>query len=427
MTIKYVKKKEISVNRSEDVSKIVERILDDINEGGEKALLEFAEKFDNYSGNILISPDTIIAAKKSVKETVKDDIFYAYRNIKAFSERQLESLNEFEMEVMPGLHAGQKILPLQAAGCYVPGGRYSHIASGLMTVTTAKVAGVNHIAVCTPPSPNSNENRVISDEMMFALDLCGADKIFLIGGVQAIALMANGYLGAEKANIIVGPGNQYVAEAKRQIFGSAGIDLLAGPTDSLVIADCKADAELVATDLVSQAEHGYNSPVWLLTSSEELAYEVLSLVPRIIEILPGQNRVNASEAWKNLGEVILCSSKEEIVDIANEIAPEHLHVQAGDLSWWKKKLKSYGSLFLGAETTVAFGDKASGPNHVLPTSGAAKYTGGLSVHNFIKVVTWQKANEKSVKRLAEVTANISRLEGMEGHALAAEIRLKKYS
>jgi len=295
-----------------------------------------------------------------------------------------------------------------------------------MTVTTAKAAGVKNIIACTPPNSNVIGAEPISNEMLYTLNLCGADKIFLVGGVQAIALMANGLLGTQKADIIVGPGNQYVAEAKRQIFGATGIDLLAGPTDVLIIADEEADAELVATDLVSQAEHGYNSPVWLVTTSNILAKKVLQLVPEIIEKLPAQNKLNASQAWRELGEIILCSTRAEAVKIANEIAPEHLHVQATEPNWWKGELNSYGSLFLGEETTVAFGDKAAGPNHVLPTSGAAKYTGGLSVHKFIKVVTWQKAESRSLNRLAEVTANISRLEGMEGHALSADVRLKKY-
>ena len=409
-----------------DVSIVVKDILDHISSGGDQALLDFAKKFDNWEGKIEVSSDIIQNANNLVNKNVKDDILYAYRNIKVFAERQLESITEFDLEVAPGLNAGQKIIPLETAGCYVPGGRYSHIASALMTVTTAKVAGVKNIIACTPPNSNVIGAEPISNEMLYTLNLCGADKIFLVGGVQAIALMANGLLGTQKADIIVGPGNQYVAEAKRQIFGATGIDLLAGPTDVLIIADEEADAELVATDLVSQAEHGYNSPVWLLTTSNILAKRVLELVPEIIEKLPAQNKSNASQAWQELGEIILCSTRKEVVEVANKIAPEHLHVQATELDWWKGELTAYGSLFLGEETTVAFGDKAAGPNHVLPTSGAAKYTGGLSVHKFIKVVTWQKAERGSLSRLAEATANISRLEGMEGHALSADVRLQKY-
>jgi sulfopropanediol 3-dehydrogenase len=427
LTINFLKKKIIQKTIHEsDVSIVVKDILDHISSGGDQALLEFAKKFDNWEGKIEVSSDIIQNADNLVKKNIKDDILYAYRNIKVFAERQLESITEFDLEVAPGLNAGQKIIPLETAGCYVPGGRYSHIASALMTVTTAKAAGVKNIIACTPPNSNVIGAEPISNEMLYTLNLCGADKIFLVGGVQAIALMANGLLGTQKADIIVGPGNQYVAEAKRQIFGATGIDLLAGPTDVLIIADEEADAELVATDLVSQAEHGYNSPVWLVTTSNILAKKVLQLVPEIIEKLPAQNKLNASQAWRELGEIILCSTRAEAVKIANEIAPEHLHVQATEPDWWKGELNSYGSLFLGEETTVAFGDKAAGPNHVLPTSGAAKYTGGLSVHKFIKVVTWQKAESRSLNRLAEVTANISRLEGMEGHALSADARLKKY-
>jgi sulfopropanediol 3-dehydrogenase len=302
----------------------------------------------------------------------------------------------------------------------VPGGRYAHVASALMTITTAKVAGVPHITAASPAKPGQG----IPDAIVFTMDLAGADAILALGGVQAVAAMAHGHFGLPGADILVGPGNQYVAEAKRQLFGPIGIDMVAGPTDSMVIADSTANPETVAWDLVGQAEHGYNSPVWLVTNDATLAQSVLATVPRLVETLPEANAENARRAWASHGEIILCGSFEEMARVADSYAPEHLHVQAEGLDWWLNRLRVYGSLFLGAETTVAFGDKCAGPNHVLPTSGAARYTGGLSVHKFLKTVTWQRATAEGARPVAEAAARISRLEGMEGHARTADIRLR---
>jgi len=331
-------------------------------------------------------------------------------------------MKDINCEVVTGLTAGQKCIPVNAAGCYVPGGLYSHIASAIMTVTTAKVAGCSNIAVCSPPRPQVG----IAPAIIYAAHICGADQILALGGVQGVAAMAFGLFGLPKANILVGPGNQFVAEAKRILFGRVGIDMFAGPTDSLILADATADAQIVAADLVGQAEHGYNSPVWLVTDDRALAQTVMKLVPEQISTLPKLNKDSASNAWNDYAEVILCSNREEMVKVSDDYAPEHLTIQAADLDWWLDNLSSYGSLFLGEETTVAFGDKASGTNHVLPTSSAAKYTGGLSVHKFMKIVTWQRATREGTKPIAEATARISRLEGMEAHARTADIRLKKY-
>jgi sulfopropanediol 3-dehydrogenase len=292
----------------------------------------------------------------------------------------------------------------------------------MMTVTTAKVAGCGHITACSPPRPGIGINPAI----IYTANLCGADTILALGGVQGIAAMAFGLFGLPKSDILVGPGNQFVAEAKRILFGRVGIDMFAGPTDSLILADGTADPEIVAADLVGQAEHGYNSPVWLATTDRELAEKVMMLVPGLIDDLPEVNADNARAAWRDYAEVIVCDTREEVAEVSDEIAPEHLTVQAEDLEWWLGRLKCYGSLFLGEETTVAFGDKAAGPNHVLPTSGAARYTGGLSVHKYMKIVTWQRSTRDAAKPVAEATARISRLEGMEGHARTADIRLKKY-
>ena len=423
MTITYLKKATLtSTSDASDVQKTVKTILDDIEAGGDAKAIEYAAKFDNYQGNILLTREEIEAAKALVPEKVRGDIAFAHDNVRRFAEAQRDTLLDMEIEIVPGLMAGQKTIPVDAAGCYIPGGRYSHIASAIMTVTTAKVAGCNHIMACSPPRADQG----IAPAIVYAADLCGADHILAMGGVQAVASMTFGLFGLPEANILVGPGNQFVAEAKRILFGRVGIDMIAGPTDSLILADSTADAAVVASDLVGQAEHGYNSPVWLVTDNKELAETVMGMVPNLIADLPETNRVNADAAWRDYAEVIVCDTREEMAATSDKYAPEHLTVQAADLDWWKDRLTCYGSLFLGEETTVAFGDKASGPNHVLPTSGAATYTGGLSVHKYMKIVTWQRATRDGMKPVAESTARISRLEGMEGHARTADIRLAKY-
>ncbi len=423
MAKEYLKKATLtSTSHASDVSETVRGILDDIEAGGDAKAMEYAAKFDKYDGNVILTRDEITAAASLVPEKLKQDIQFAHDNVRRFAETQKETLRSVELEVVPGLIAGQKSIPVQGAGCYVPGGRYSHIASAIMTVTTAKVAGCQHIVACSPPRPGVG----IAPAIIYAADLCGADTILAMGGVQGVAAMAFGLFGLPKANILVGPGNQFVAEAKRTLFGRVGIDMIAGPTDSLILADASADPMVVATDLVGQAEHGYNSPVWLVTDTRSLAEEVMRLVPELIADLPEVNRENATAAWRDYAEVILCADREEMAATSDEYAPEHLTVQAEDLDWWLERLSCYGSLFLGEETTVAFGDKASGTNHVLPTSGAANYTGGLSVHKYMKIVTWQRATREGAKPVAEATARISRLEGMEGHARTADIRLKKY-
>ncbi|MEL6645678.1 MAG: histidinol dehydrogenase [Pseudomonadota bacterium] len=423
MPREYLKKATLtSKSDAGETQATVRGILDDIEAGGDAAALEYARKFDRYDGEILLSPETIDAAVAQVPEKLRRDIAFAHANVKRFAEAQRNTVADFEVEVVPGLIAGQKAIPVHAAGCYVPGGRYSHIASAIMTVTTAKVAGCNHIVACSPPRPDQG----VAPAIVYAAHLCGADKILAMGGVQGVAAMTFGLFGLPKANILVGPGNQFVAEAKRMLFGRVGIDMIAGPTDSLILADGSADPMVVAVDLVGQAEHGYNSPVWLVTDDRPLAEEVMRLVPLLIDDLPEVNRENATAAWRDYAEVILCADREEMAQTSDDYAPEHLTVQAEDLDWWLERLSCYGSLFLGEETTVAFGDKASGTNHVLPTSGAANYTGGLSVHKYMKIVTWQRATRDGAKPVAEATARISRLEGMEGHARTADIRLKKY-
>jgi len=423
MTIEYLKTAaKTSASDANDVRETVHNILNEIEAGGEAAARVYAQKFDKYEGNIVLTRDEIDAAAAQVPGKLKDDIRFAHENIKRFAEAQKDSIGDVEVEVRPGLIASQKAIPCNAAGCYVPGGRYAHIASAMMTVATARVAGCPNVVACSPPRPGQG----IHPAIVYTADLCGADTILALGGVQGVAAMAFGLFGAPKADILVGPGNQFVAEAKRILFGRVGIDMIAGPTDSLIIADDSADAEIVAADLVGQAEHGYNSPVWVVTNHRPLAEAVMARVPELIADLPELNAGNAQAAWRDYAEVILCADREEMARVSDDTAPEHLTVMAHDLDWWLERLRCYGSLFLGEETTVAFGDKASGPNHVLPTSGAARYTGGLSVHKYMKLVTWQRATRDGARPVAEATARISRLEGMEAHARTADIRLAKW-
>ncbi len=405
-----------------DVTAQVRALLAEIAAGGEVAAQAMARRFDGWEGEVIVSPATRAAAAAALPAQIKADIRFAHDNIRCFAEAQRATIRDTQVEILPGLVAGQKQIPVRAAGCYVPGGRYAHVASAIMTVTTARVAGVGHVTACSPPHPGTG----IPPAIIYAMDLCGADVILNMGGVQAVAAMAQGLFGLPRADILVGPGNQYVAEAKRILFGQVGIDMVAGPTDLLVLADGAADAGLVAADLVGQAEHGYNSPVWLVTDSRPLAEEVMARVPGLIESLPQLNADNARAAWRDHAEVVLCAGRDEMARVSDDYAPEHLHVQCADPDWWLDRLTAYGSLFLGEETTVAFGDKASGPNHVLPTSGAARYTGGLSVGKFMKTVTWQRSTRAAARPVAEATARISRLEGMEGHARTADIRLAKY-
>ena len=423
MPVEYLKKATLtSKSDASDVHQTVKTILSDIEAGGDAKAMEYAAKFDRYEGNVILKQADIDAASAQVSDQLKADIRFAADNVRRFAEAQRATLIDTQVEIVPGLIAGQKTIPVNAAGCYVPGGRYSHIASAIMTVTTAKVAGCSHIVACSPPRPGVGINPAI----VYAAHLCGANTILAMGGVQGVAAMTYGLFDLPKANILVGPGNQFVAEAKRILFGQVGIDMIAGPTDSLILADDTADADIVAADLVGQAEHGYNSPVWLVTDNRALAEKVMALVPGLIDALPEVNRENATAAWRDYAEVILCADREEMAATSDRYAPEHLTVQAQDLDWWLERLTCYGSLFLGEETTVAFGDKASGTNHVLPTGGAASYTGGLSVHKFMKIVTWQRATRDGSRPVAEATARISRLEGMEGHARTADVRLAKY-
>lgn len=407
----------------QDTRETVHRMLTDIEQGGEEKALEYARELDRFEGEVVVSPEDVKKAAAVLPESVKEDIRFSYERVRGFAEAQRASMQEFEVELSPGLFAGQRLIPVNNAGCYVPGGRYAHIASAVMSVTTAKVAGVKNVVVCSPPN---RDHGGVHPAIIYTANLCGADTILSLGGVQGVAALAYGLFTGHPADIIVGPGNRFVAEAKRILFGRVGIDLFAGPTEILVIADASADPEVVASDLVGQAEHGPDSPAWLISLSREIAEAVVARVPHYIERLPEPNRLAAESAWRDYGEVMLVDTREEAVRASDAYAPEHLEVQAEELDWWLDNLSNYGSLFLGEETTVAYGDKCSGTNHILPTKGAARYTGGLSVGKFIKTVTWQRMTREANRSVGVASSRISRLEGMEGHALTGDDRLQKY-
>tara|TARA_B100000945_G_scaffold53099_1_gene38489 strand:- start:729 stop:2015 length:1287 start_codon:yes stop_codon:yes gene_type:complete len=424
MTIKYLKKSPKTPSTDDfKTREIVQGLLNDLEKSREEGCKELTKKFDKYEGEIIISKEKIDEISKSLDQKTKDDIKFSYDRVRKFAEAQLKNYGQdFEVELSKGLYAGQKLIPVNTAGCYIPGGRYAHIASAVMSVTTAKVAGVKNIIACSPPKAEIGAHPAI----IYTANLCGADVILNLGGVPAIAAMTYGMFGNQPADILVGPGNQFVAEAKRILFGKVGIDLFAGPTEIAVIADETADPEIVAFDLVGQAEHGYNSPAWLFTTSQKLAHEVMKRVPELISDLPELPRTSSEAAWRDFGEVILCDTNEEMAKISDEYAPEHLEVQTKNDKWFHDRLKNYGSLFIGEETTVAYGDKCSGTNHILPTKGAGKYTGGLFVGKFIKTLSFQRMTKESTKEVGAAAARISRYEGMEAHARTGDVRLRKY-
>jgi sulfopropanediol 3-dehydrogenase len=423
MAVEYLKKASKTAATGEgDTRRIVSEMLADIEAGGEDRVRHYASSLDGWTGDIVVSRDEIAAAAEKVPQRLRDDLRFAHERVRKFAEAQLASLTEFETELSPGLFAGQKLIPVNTAGCYIPGGRYSHVASAIMSVTTAKVAGVDNVIACSV----AQKGQGVPPAILYTADLCGADTILALGGVQGIAAMAFGLFTGHAADILVGPGNRFVAEAKRLLFGRVGIDLFAGPTEIAIIADDTADPDIVASDLVGQAEHGPDSPAWLIALDRGLAEAAMARMDGLINALPDVQRDAATAAWRDYGEVVLCDSREDAAQVSDNYAAEHLEVQAGDLDGWLARLCNYGSLFVGEETTVAFGDKCSGTNHILPTKGAARYTGGLSVGKFIKTVTYQRMTEEANREVAAVTARISRLEGMEGHARTGDDRLRKY-
>jgi sulfopropanediol 3-dehydrogenase len=423
MTLRYLKKaSKTPETETATARRVVDEMLAAIAERGEAAVREYAQRLDGWTGDIVMSPAAIDAALAQVPAQVRADIDFAVAQISDFARAQRESIRETQVELHPGVIAGQRVLPVNVVGCYAPAGRYAHVASAYMTVATAKAAGVGTVIACSSPFRGGGMHPYV----LYAFKAAGADVILTLGGVQAIATLAYGLFTGRPADVVVGPGNKFVAEAKRTLFGKVGIDVFAGPSEVAVIADDSADPAIVAIDLVGQAEHGHESPAWLFTTSQALAEDVMRRIPALVESLPPTARDAAGAAWRDYGEVIVCDTREEVAAVSDRYASEHLEVHARDLDWWLSTLTCYGSLFLGEETTVAYGDKASGPNHVLPTKGAARYSGGLSVHKFMKTLTWQRMTREASRDIGLVTARISRLEGMEGHARTADDRLAKY-
>jgi len=407
------------------VRQSVSEILTAVRDRGDKAVREWSERLDRWSPPAFrLSQADIESAIARVSVEDRRVIDYCRDQIAAFARRQRESLREFDVELQPGIRLGQRLIPVQSVGAYVPGGRYPLVASALMSIVTAKVAGVDRIVACSPPTPPDTTPRGIYPATLYAMFAAGADEIYCIGGVQALGAMAFGTETLPSAAMVVGPGNQYVAEAKRQIFGAVGIDLLAGPTEILVIADDSADPGVVACDLLGQAEHGPTSPAILITTSRVLGEAVVYECERQIPTLGTREVVR--EAWDRNGEVIVVGSNEEAAALADEYAPEHLEVQTRELDWYLGRLRNYGSLFLGEESTVAYSDKTIGPNHILPTGRAARYTGGLWVGKFIKTVTWQRLSPEASGRVAPTVARVCEIEGMLAHKATADLREERY-
>jgi sulfopropanediol 3-dehydrogenase len=420
---RYLKKAEPQ-SRQDDraLSDRVRAILDDIERHRDEAVRRYARDLDKWDrAEFRVSDDEIDAARKAVSVTFKEDFAYCKKQVTDFARRQRESMSEFETQVGEGITLGQKIIPVETVGCYIPGGKYPLISAAIMSIATAKVAGVPHVIGAAPP----RDGQGIFPATLYALAESGADEIYTIGGVQAFGAMAYGCVGMRPVDMITGPGNPYVAEAKRQLFGLVGIDLPAGPTEILVIADDSADPALVATDLLGQAEHGPDSPAWLVTTSERLGREVLTEIDRQLVTLP--TREIASVSWKRLGEVAVAEDDDAAIALSDRYAPEHLEVQTRRNDYYLSKLKNYGSLFLGEESTVAYGDKGVGTNHTLPTGRAARYTGGLWVGKFLKTVTYQRLTPEASQRIAPVIGRMCVAEGMLAHERTATVRVERYA
>ena len=404
------------------VEETVREMLGRIERGTDDAVRHYAAVLDKWtSGDFRVTPQKIKDVSARLPETFKDDFAVCMRNVVEFARRQRESMSEFEAEISPGVVLGQKLIPVSSAGCYVPGGKYPLISAAIMSIGTAKAAGVDHVTGCAPP----RDSEGIFPATLYALHAAGADEIYCIGGVQAMASMAYGCVGMRAADIITGPGNAYVAEAKRQLFGVVGIDLLAGPTEILVIADETADPELVAIDLIGQAEHGPDSPAWLITTTESFGRSVLGHVERLLETLP--TREMAEPAWRQHGEIVVVGDDDEAIALSDEYAPEHLEVQTSRDDYYLSRLRNYGSLFVGEESTVAYGDKGVGTNHTLPTGRAARYTGGLWAGKFIKTVTYQRLTKEASRAIAPAMARMCEAEGMLAHAATCDVRFNRYA
>jgi sulfopropanediol 3-dehydrogenase len=423
--ISYIKKgkaPQAKLQANAQVQTTVQAILADIEERGEQAVREYSQKFDKWSPqSFCLSDAEIQACIDSLTPQARKDIEFAQAQIRRFAQIQLSTLRDVEVETLPGVVLGHRNIPMKSVGCYIPGGKYPLIASAHMSVLTAKVAGVDRVIACAPPFEGKP-----SPEIVAAMALAGADEIYSLGGVQAIAAMAIGIETISPVDMIVGPGNAFVAEAKRQLFGRVGIDLLAGPTETMVICDDTVDAELVAVDLLGQAEHGPTSPAVCITTSKKIAEELPAAIDRVLSRL--ETRAVASQSWADYGEIILCDSDEEMLEESERIASEHVQVMTRNPDWFLKNMRSYGALFLGHRTNVSYGDKVIGTNHTLPTMGAGRYTGGLWAGKFIKTHTYQRVltDEASVM-VGEYCSRLCALEHMAGHKEQADIRVRRFT
>ncbi|MFY0624100.1 MAG: histidinol dehydrogenase [Pelagimonas sp.] len=424
MTIEYLKRGKPAADRAEDDAKtaaVVEATLKDIETRGDAAVHELAVKFDNYDRlSYRLSEDEIQAIIAKVSDREMADIKFAQEQVVKFAQAQRDSMLDIEVETMPGVILGHKNIPVQSVGCYVPGGKFPMVASAHMSVATAKVAGVPRIVACTPPFNGEPNPAVIA-----AMHLGGAHEIYVLGGIQAVGAMAIGTESIDPVHLLVGPGNAFVAEAKRQLFGRVGIDLFAGPTETMVIADETVDAEMCATDLLGQAEHGYNSPAVLVTNSRKLAEETLSEIDRLLKILPTADTARVS--WEDYGEVIVCDTYDEMLAVADDIASEHVQVMTDRDDWFLENMTCYGALFLGPRTNVSNGDKVIGTNHTLPTKKAGRYTGGLWVGKFLKTHSYQKVTtDEAATLIGEYGSRLCMLEGFVGHAEQCNLRVRRY-
>ena len=411
---------DVAASQDAKVRQIVEEILTEIESRGDQAVSEYAAKFDAWEAtDFRLSREQIDACYARLDDQVIADIKFAQAQVRNFAEIQKAALQDVEVETLPGVVLGHKNIPVNSVGCYVPGGKYPLVASAHMSVVTAKVAGVERVIACAPPFQGEANPAIV-----VAMDMAGADEIYCLGGVQAVGAMALGTETIAPVDMLVGPGNAFVAEAKRQLFGRVGIDLFAGPTETLVIADDSVDGELCATDLLGQAEHGPNSPAILLTNSEQLAHATMAEVDKQLETL--ETAEIAGAAWREYGQVIVCDSYDEMVAVADEIASEHVQVMTQDPDYFLNNMTNYGALFLGAETNVSYGDKVVGTNHTLPTKKAARYTGGLWVGKFIKTCTYQRLTEEASHMIGEYCSRLCAVEGFMGHKAQADIRVERY-
>ncbi|MBD1557761.1 histidinol dehydrogenase [Vibrio sp. S9_S30] len=424
MTIEYLKSSKPEQDKASDNAKVASVVADTlayIESDGDTAVRELSEKFDNYSPSAFqLSEEQIQALIAKVPERDLADIQFAHDQVVNFAKAQRDSMQDIEVETLPGVVLGHKHIPVQSVGCYVPGGKFPMVASAHMSVATAKVAGVPRIVACTPPFKGEPNPAVVA-----AMHIGGADEIYVIGGIQAVGAMAIGTDTIDPVHLLVGPGNAFVAEAKRQLFGRVGIDLFAGPTETMVIADDTVDAEMCATDLLGQAEHGFNSPAALVTNSRKLAEDTMAEIERILKILPTAETASAS--WEDYGEIILCDSYEEMLQVSEDKAYEHVQVMTDRDDWFLENMTCYGGLFLGARTNVANGDKVIGTNHTLPTQKAGRYTGGLWVGKYLKTHSYQKVTtDEAATQIGEYGSRLCILEGFVGHAEQCNLRVRRY-